>query len=134
MVPMWVRYTTLHGPTTVDEGGLWLGQGPGFWGSMMEGPAFLLIALGLAGSYPLLTANAGRTARVGFALAMIGAVIPEVIDLALREIIPPLLAPLFGVGLILMAVPRADEIQSARTRGAWGSVTLLVPVGACGAA
>jgi hypothetical protein len=104
IVPMWVRYTTLHGPTTVDEGRHWFGQGPGFWGSMMEGPAGLLIALGLAGSYPLLTGNAGRTARVGFVLAMIGAVIPPVVDLALREVIPPLLAPLFGVGLILMAV------------------------------
>ena len=26
MVPMWVRYMTLHGPTTFDEGGQWLGQ------------------------------------------------------------------------------------------------------------
>ena len=114
MVPMWVRYTTLHGPTSVDEGGHWLGQGPGFWGSMMEGPAGLLIALGLAGLYPLLTGNAGRTARVGFVLAMIGAVIPPVIDLGLREVIPPLLAPIFGAGLILMAV--ANRANSALTR------------------
>jgi hypothetical protein len=114
MVPMWVRYTTLHGPTSFDEGGHWLGQGPGFWGSMMEGPAGLLIALGLAGSYPLLTGNAGRTARLGFMLAMIGVIIPPVVDLALREVIPPLLAPLFGVGLILMAVAR--RASSALTR------------------
>ena len=114
MVPMWVRYTTLHGPTTVDEGGHWLGQGPGFWGSMMEGPAGLLIALGLAGSYPLLTGNAGRMARVGFVLAMIGAVIPALLDLAVREVVPPLLAPLFGVGLLLLAV--ANRANSSLTR------------------
>ena len=126
MVPLWVRYTTLHGPTTVDEGGHWLGQGPGFWGSMMEGPAGLLIALGLAGSYPLLTGNASRTARIGFALAMIGAVIPAVVDLALREIMPPLLAPLFGVGLILMAV--ANRANSALTK-----FSLLVLAGLGGA-
>jgi hypothetical protein len=126
MVPMWVRYTTLHGPTTLDEGGHWLGQGPGFWGSMMEGPAGLLIALGLAGSYPLLTGNAGRTARVGFVLAMIGAAIPPVVDLALREVIPPLLAPLFGVGLILIAM--ANRANSALTR-----FSLLVLAGLGGA-
>ena len=44
MVPMWVRYTTLHGPTSFDEDGHWLGQGPGFWGSMMA-PAMLLIGV-----------------------------------------------------------------------------------------
>lgn len=114
MVPMWVRYTTLHGPTTFDEGGHWLGQGPGFWGSMMEGPSGLLIALGLAGSYTLLTGHAGRMARVGFVLAMIGAVIPPLADLAVREVIPPLLAPVFGVGLILIAV--ANRTSSALTR------------------
>ena len=46
MIPMWVRYTTLHGPTSFDEDGHWLGQGPGFWGSMMA-TAMLLIVLGL---------------------------------------------------------------------------------------
>ena len=57
---------------------------------------------------------------------MIGAVIPPVVDLALREVIPPLLAPLFGVGLILMAV--ANRANSALTR-----FSLLVLAGLGGA-
>ena len=63
---------------------------------MMEGPSGLLIALGLAGSYTLLTGHAGRTARVGFVLAMIGAVIPALLDLSLREVIASFLAPFLG--------------------------------------
>ena len=57
---------------------------------------------------------------------MIGAVIPAVVDLALREIMPPLLAPLFGVGLILIAV--ANRANSALTR-----FSLLVLAGLGGA-
>ena len=32
---MWVRFTTLHGPTSYNEDGQWLGQGAIFWGGMM---------------------------------------------------------------------------------------------------
>ena len=101
---LWPIYTGLHGPTSVDEQGELLGRGTEFWGSMMEGPSSLLLVLGLTGIYPWLTANAGRMARIGFVLAMIGSVIPAVTDLAILAVVPPLLAPVFGVGLILIAV------------------------------
>ena len=113
-ITVWPIYTSLHGPTSFDEQGELLGMGTEFWGSMMEGPSGLLIALGLAGSYPLLTGHAGRMARVGFLLAMIGAVIPALFDLAILAVVPPLLAPVFGVGLILMAV--ANRASSSLTR------------------
>ncbi len=104
MVVLWPVFTTLHGPTSFNEEGHLLGMDSLFWGAMMEGPAGLLIALGLAGSYRLLTDGAGRTVRVGFALTMIGLVLPALVNLAILAVMPPLLAPLLGIGLILMAV------------------------------
>ena len=103
LITVWPIFTTLHGPTSVDEGGELLGGGVLFWGSMMEGPSGALIALGMAGSYRLLTDAGGRKARVGFVLAMIGLVIPTVVNLAFQGQVPPLLAPLFAAGLILIA-------------------------------
>ena len=103
LITVWPIFTSLHGPTSVDEGGELFGGGVLFWGSMMEGPSGALIALGMAGSYRLLTDAGGRKARVGFVLAMIGLVIPTVVNLAFQGQVPPLLAPLFAAGLILIA-------------------------------
>ena len=111
---LWPIYTSLHGPTSVDEQGELLGRGTEFWGSMMEGPSGLLIALGLVGSHTLLTGHAGRMARVGFVLAMIGALIPALVNTAILAVMPPLLAPVFGVGVILIAV--ANRTTSSLTR------------------
>ena len=102
MVPLWVRYTTLHGPTSFDEGGHWLGEGPGFWGSMMA-PAMLLIVLGVYGHRTLLAGRGGRLARIGFWLTMVGLGVPAVADLSVREVVPPFFLPLAALGLILLA-------------------------------
>ncbi len=125
-IALWPIYTSLHGPTSFDEQGELLGRGTEFWGSMMEGPSGLLIALGLGGSHTLLIGHAGRMARVGFVLAMIGAVIPALLDLAILAVVPPLLAPVFGVGLILIAV--ANRTASPLTR-----FSLLILAGLGGA-
>jgi len=113
-IALWPIYTNVHGPGSVDMQGEVLGMGTLFWGSMMEGPSGLLIALGLAGSYRRLTGRAGRMARVGFVLTMIGVLIPAVVNLAILAVMPPLLAPVFGTGLILMAV--ANRQTSSLTR------------------
>jgi hypothetical protein len=102
-IALWPVYTTLHGPGSFDRGGELLGMGTLVWGSMMEGPSGLLIALGLAGSYSRLTAG-GTLARVGYVLAIIGVAIPALINVAILAVMPPLLAPVFGAGLILIAV------------------------------
>lgn len=104
MIVLWPVYTTLHGPTSFYEEGYLFGMEGLFWGGMMEGPSSLLMALGLAGSYELLTGREGKMARIGFGLAMIGLVIPGLVDLAVLAPMPPLLAPLLGLGLILLAV------------------------------
>ena len=53
-------------------------------------------------------------ARAGFVLAMIGVVIPAVVNLAILAVMPPLLTPVFGVGLILIAT--ANRTSSSLTR------------------
>lgn len=114
LIALWPLFTTLHGPTSFNEDGHLLGMDSLFWGAMMEGPSSLLIALGLAGSYTLLTGAAGRTARVGFVLAMIGLVLPALVNLAVLAVIPPLLAPLLAAGLISMAA--GNRAGSSLTR------------------
>jgi hypothetical protein len=106
MAVLWPLYISLHGPTSFSLNGHWLGQGPEFWGSIMEGPASLLIALGLFGHYSLLAGRADRKARVGFVLIMIGLVVTAVADLAILAIVPPFLSPLVAIGLILVVLSR----------------------------
>src|SRR5215208_805993 len=113
-IALWPIYTNVHGPGSVDMQGEVLGMGTLFWGSMMEGPSGLLIALGLAGSYGRLTRCAGRMARIGYVLTMIGVVIPASVNLAILAVMPPLLAPVSGTGLVLMAA--AHRRTSSLTR------------------
>lgn len=108
MIALWPIYTTLHGPTSVNQGGELLGRDPLFWGAMMEGPPLLLMAAGLFGSRRLLTETGGRKTRVGLVLALIALVIPALANLAILAVWPPLLAPLLGVGLILLGSGQPD--------------------------
>jgi len=114
MIVLWPVFTTLHGPTSVYEEGYLFGMEGLFWGGMMEGPSSLLMAIGLAGSYDLLTGREGKMARIGFWLAMIGLVIPGLVDLAVLAPVPPILAPLLGVGLILLAVGNRSNPSLSR--------------------
>lgn len=113
-IALWPIYTTMHGPGSVDQGGEFLGIGTLFWGSMMEGPSGMLIALGLAGSYGRLTASGRRMARVGYVLTMIGVVIPALINLAILAVMPPLLAPISAAGLILIALASRGSASLTR--------------------
>ena len=113
-IALWPIYTILHGPGSVDQERDFLGMGSLFWGSMTEGPSGMLIALGLVGSYGRLTAGGGRLARVGYVLTMIGVVIPALINVSILAVMPPLLAPVFGGGLILIAL--ASRRSASLTR------------------
>jgi hypothetical protein len=126
-IALWPIYTSVHGPGSVDMQGEVLGMSTLFWGSMMEGPSGLLIALGLAGSYRRLTGRAGRMARVGYALTMIGVLIPALVNVAILAVMPPLLAPIFGAGLILMAVAngRTSSLTRFSRLALWGLGVVL---------
>lgn len=114
MIAIWPIFTTLHGPTSFNEGGKLLGLDPEFWGAMMEGPSLLLMAAGLFGSRLVLTEGAERRASTGLVLSLIGLVVPATANLAILAVWPPLLAPLLGVGLILIASGQRDASSSSR--------------------
>jgi len=107
MTPMWVRFTTLHGPTSFNEDGHWLGQGAIFWGGMM-GIASLPIVIGVYGHRALLEAG-GLSARIGFWLALVGLGIPALADIAFRAAVPPFLMPLAAIGLIILAAAHRHD-------------------------
>lgn len=115
MIAIWPIYTTLHGPTSVNEGGELLGRDPEFWGAMMEGPSLLLMAAGLFASRRVLNEAASRRAHVGFVLTLIGLVVPATANLVVLAVWPPLLAPLLGVGLFLMARGLQGDNPSSRS-------------------
>ncbi|WP_309572473.1 hypothetical protein [Deinococcus sp.] len=128
MIPLWSLFTSLHGPTSVNQDGHFLGGDPLFWGSMTSVPN-LLIAAGLWGTRLLLYTPAGRTARIGYVLLLIGLTVPAVVDLATLTLGPPLLLPAVAVGLILLAVGHrsSQSLPGASRRALFslGAVLLL---------
>lgn len=115
MIAIWPIFTTLHGPTSVNEGNELLGLDPEFWSAMMEGPSLLLMAAGLFGSRWTLTERAADKTSVGMVLALIGLVVPAMANLATLAVWPPILAPLLGVGLISIARGQRQENSSSRS-------------------
>lgn len=104
MAVLWFRFTTLHGPTSFNEERRWLGLDPLVWGSLMNAPPSLLIALGLCGHRSLLVASSSRIARIGFVLVMLSLTIPSLVELATLTLGPPLALPVLATGLILLGV------------------------------
>jgi len=102
MASLWPVYISLHGPTSFDLGGRFLGRDTLFWGAMMEGPPSLLIAAGLLALLPGAWVALGRAARVGYVLVLVSLVLPGVTDLVIVAIVPPLLYPVEAVGLALL--------------------------------
>ena len=104
MASVWPVYISLHGPTSFDLGGRFLGRDTLFWRAMLEGPPSLLIAGGLLALLPGIWVALGRPARVGYVLVLISLVVPGVLDLVFVVIVPPLLYPVEAVGLALVAI------------------------------
>ncbi len=128
MAVMWMRFTTLHGPTSFNEDGHWLGGSGIFWGGMI-GFASLLIVLGLYGHRILWARRGGRLARIGYWLTMIGLGVPAVVELAVRAPMPPLLMPLAATGLILLATAhRHDPSLPPTSRVALLAMGILLSV------
>ena len=104
MMVLWIIYTTVHGPTSYDETRPVLGRTTLFWGMLLSASPNLLVALGLVLLHPHLAKGASRLARTGYTLALIGLLVPAVIDLIIGAIGPPFFVPVLGAGLILLAL------------------------------
>jgi hypothetical protein len=105
MAALWMIYTHVHGPTSVDQTRILLGRSTLFWSILLSVPPSLLVAAGLIILYPRLVSSAKPMARIGYALTMIGLVVPAGLDLFVWGALgPPFFVPLLGLGLILLAV------------------------------
>jgi hypothetical protein len=115
MAVLWLLFTKLHGPTSFNRDGHWLGGDPLFWGMMMSAPASILISLGLVGHYHLLAGDVNRMARTGFVLTIIGLVIPALVDFATISLGPPLFLPLLAIGLLMLGSARREPANLSQT-------------------
>jgi hypothetical protein len=127
MAALFPVYSTLHGPTSFYERGVWLGFEGQVWGGVMNGVPSLLIASGLLGARSLVIGHGRRGVRVGYVLALIALLVPGVLDLALRALTPPVLLPVQAVGLLLVGFgSRQGRDLSARAACALVCIGVLL--------
>lgn len=108
MIGLWLIFTNVHGPTSDNLDRPFLGHGMQFWGMLLGGPPNLLVAAALLGLAPRLTQPAPRRARVGLGLAVfgLGLAIANALNLVGGITNELTLAPVIGVGLLLLALGR----------------------------
>jgi hypothetical protein len=125
MVVLWLIYTTVHGPTSFDQTRAVLGRSTLFWSLLLSVPPSLLVALGLIILYPRLASSARLMPRIGYALTMIGLVVPAGLDLFVwGGLGPPFFVPVVATGLILLALGNWHNPQLQRQ-----SLYLLMLIG-----
>jgi hypothetical protein len=127
MAALFPVFTVLHGPTSYNEEGRWLGVDGVGWGALMNGVPSLLIAAGLVGAGSSVVDTGGRAVRTGYVLVLVALVVPAGVDLVVRAIGAPLLMPVEAVGLLLVGLGRrAQPILSRRARGALVGIAALL--------
>lgn len=112
---IWIVFTQSHGPTSYNENRTVLGGNMYFWGWLLGTIPNALLVAGLLGMRPMLLHGAGRAARTGYVLALLGLAVAGAIDLVARSLGPPLLMPVQALGLVLLGVgPPAGGAQRPR--------------------
>ncbi|MHA7156277.1 hypothetical protein [Arthrobacter sp. TMN-50] len=103
MVTLWLIFTTVHGATSFDEDRVVLGGSTLFWGMLLGSIPNLLIAAGMVLLSPGLALTIDRLARIGYAVLLIGLIVPALIDLSIQALGPPFFVPVASIGLVLLA-------------------------------
>jgi hypothetical protein len=107
-VPLWLVFTSVHGPTSFNENRVTLGLDMHAWGMLLGVIPNALVAGGLWLVRDALQARGGRAARVGYGLALGGLLVSALLDLAFQALGPPLMLPFIAAGLLLLAVAGRD--------------------------
>lgn len=124
-IPLWILFISLHGPTSFNQGGTFLGGDPLIWGAVMSGVPSLLVAAGLLGSAAALGRPVSR--RVGLILTVVALVLPAIVDLGSRALWPPLLVPVLAAGVIVVALGgRRQPALGGLTVGALMAIGVLL--------
>lgn len=103
MAGLWLVFTNVHGPTSINEDNAFLGGDMLFWGMLLGGIPNLLIAGGLLFPPVRVPLTTTRLTRVGYGLLLTGLIVPALIDLSIRALGAPLFVPIAALGLILLA-------------------------------
>lgn len=113
--PLWLVFTTVHGPTSFNEDRITLGLDLHAWGLMLGVIPTVLVAGGYWLSRPQLVVGVGWAARLGHALSTIALLASAAIDLVGQGLGPPLLLPLLAAGLLLLGFGMRCYSEEDRT-------------------
>ena len=127
MAVSWIAFTYAHGPTSYNLDRTVFDRNIFFWGAMLGGPPNLLVGLGLILLYPTLLKGASRLVKAGYALTLVGLVVPALMDLFFWGALgPPFFIPLVGLGLILLGLGSRGNPQLSSQY-----LNLLILIGIC---
>lgn len=117
-VPLWLVFTTVHGPTSFNENRITLGLDMHAWGLLLGVIPNLLVAAGLWLARPIVVLGGGPVTRLGYGLVLAGLLASGFLDLLWRALGPPLFVPLIAAGLLILALaPRRDGGSMTPIRG-----------------
>ena len=117
-VPLWLVFTTVHGPTSFNENHITLGLDMHAWGLLLGVLPNVLIAAGLWLARPVVVSGGGPVTRLGYGLVLAGVLASAALDLLWRALGPPLFVPLIAAGLLILALaPRRDGGSMTPIRG-----------------
>ena len=107
-VPLWLVFTTVHGPTSFNEDNVTFGLGMHSWGLLLGVIPNGLVASGLWLARSALLAGGGRAAKLGYGLLLIVLLASASLDLLSGALAPPIMLPVIAAGLLILALtPRA---------------------------
>ncbi len=107
-VPLWLVFTSVHGPTSFNENNITLGRDMHFWGLLLGVIPNAFVAGGLWLSRSVLLRGGGRAPRVGYGLVLLALLASASLDLVYGALGPPLFLPLLAAGLIVLALAPRD--------------------------
>jgi hypothetical protein len=113
-VPLWLVFTSVHGPTSFNENNITLGRDMHSWGSLLGVIPNALVAAGLWLGRPMLVRGGGRAMRMGFGLVLLALLASAALDLAAGSLGPPIFLPLLAAGLIVLALSPRDASGAGR--------------------
>jgi len=107
-VPLWLVFTSVHGPTSFNENNITLGRDMHFWGLLLGVIPNAFVASGLWLSQSVLLRGGGRAARGGYGLVLLALLASASLDLVFGALGPPLFLPLLAAGLMVLALAPRD--------------------------
>lgn len=113
-VPLWLVFTSVHGPTSFNENNITLGRDMHFWGLLLGVVPNAFVAGGLWLGRSVLLHGGRRAARIGFGLVLLALLASASLDLVSGSLGPPIFLPLLAAGLIIVALAPRDPSGSRR--------------------